>query len=195
MRNAICAAKITSFLHKSKQNKRNCLSQACKTLSEGQNGPWEYSSSQKHMWVNMFENQGAGGYAWQGDKQYGLCIDTNTDWGMKVVKLNDEGDEMWRKQICEPDFKCSGLSVEADAKKAIIFYTCDMEYDSNWEPIVGEGGMFVMCVDLTNGEDPVGIQQLSTASGSKVMDLQGRISDHQQSGQTYIIDGKLRMMK
>lgn len=184
--------------------------------------PWEYSSSQKHMWVNMFENQGAGGYAWQGDKQYGLCLDTNTDWGMKavkvvpqangwvviygnctswnganfmVVKLNDEGDEMWRKQICEPDFKCSGLSVEADAKKAIIFYTCDMEYDSNWEPIVGEGGMFVMCVDLTNGEDPVGIQQLSTASGSKVMDLQGRISDHQQSGQTYIIDGKLRMMK
>lgn len=87
MRNAICAAKITSFLHKSKQNKRNCLSQACKTLSEGQNGPWEYSSSQKHMWVNMFENQGAGGYAWQGDKQYGLCLDTNTDWGMKAVKV------------------------------------------------------------------------------------------------------------
>ena len=138
------------------------------------------------MWVNMFENQGAGGYAWQGDKQYGLCLDTNTDWGMKAVKVVPQANG-W--------VVISGLSVEADAKKAIIFYTCDMEYDSNWEPIVGEGGMFVMCVDLTNGEDPVGIQQLSTASGSKVLDLQGRIADHQQSGQTYIIDGKLRMMK
>lgn len=172
MRNAICAAKITSFLHKSKQNKRNCLSQACKTLSEGQNGP------QANGWVVI----------------YGNC----TSWNganFMVVKLNDEGDEMWRKQICEPDFKCSGLSVEADAKKAIIFYTCDMEYDSNWEPIVGEGGMFVMCVDLTNGEDPVGIQQISTTSASKIIDLQGRIADSQQAGQTYIVDGKLTMIK
>jgi len=64
--------------------------------------------------------------------------------------------------------------VESDGSKAFLFSTCEEEYDDNWNPIVGEGGMFVMCIVLTNGESPSSIEHLSAGSSASCYDLQGR---------------------
>lgn len=163
--------------------------------------PYAYSSSQNYMWCNEFDKSGLGEYSWEGDRKYGLSLDMNDMWGMKavkvvpqadgwvviygnctswsgadfmVVKVSDAGEEMWRKQICESNFKCSGLSVQADEQKAVIFYTCEQEYDDNWELIPGEGGMFVMCVALTDGDTPTAIRSLRSSDDQLYFDLQGR---------------------
>ena len=136
---------------------------------------WEYaySSSEYRMNVNVVDDNN--NYFWTDDYTYGQTIDFNDMWGFKpvavipaedgwvilygnstswnganfmVVKIDDMGNTIWTKQICEDNFKSSGFAVTYDENYAYIFYTQDSEYDDNWEEIPGSGGMFVMCVDI-----------------------------------------------
>ena len=136
---------------------------------------WEYaySASEKYMNVNVVDNNN--NYFWTDEAMYGLYLDISFDWGftpVKVIpvsdgwvvlygistswngatfmveKLDELGNTVWAKQICEDDFKSSGFSITYDENYAYIFYTQEEQYDDNWDVIPGSGGMYVMCVDI-----------------------------------------------
>ena len=91
------------------------------------------------------------------------------------MKLDDIGETVWTKQICEENFKSSGFSVVYDEYYAYIFYTQEEQYDSNWDVIPGSGGMFVMCVQIAD-EIPSAVSEVKAAQPV--------------STQIYTIDGK-----
>ena len=98
---------------------------------------WEYaySSSEYRMNVNVVDD--FNNYFWIGDKTYGVTLETNDSWGYKpvkvipveeawvvlygnctswnganfmVVKMDEFGEVIWTKQICEDNFKSNGLA-------------------------------------------------------------------------------------
>lgn len=161
-----------------------------------------------NMYVNSLDSYG--GYLWNGEDVYGKSLDQNDMWGFKpvkvipqadgwvalygnlqswnganfmVVKLDDMGEEIWRKQICEENFKSSGFAVTYDEKHAYIFYTQDEEYDDNWEVIPGSGGMFVMCVDI-KGEHSA-VNELKTEGeviSTEIYTIDGRRVNQLENG-------------
>ena len=158
---------------------------------------WEYaySASENRMNVNIVDDNNF--YYWEGDNIYGFTLETNSAWGYKpvkvipatngwvvlygnctswnganfmVVKIDDDGNVLWSKQICEDNFKSSGFSVAYDDKYAYIFYTQETEYKD------GEGGMYVMCVDIV-GEEVNAIDNV-------------QVGDEVMSTEIYTIDGR-----
>ena len=100
-----------------------------------------------------------------------------------VVKINDLGEEVWSRQICEDNFKSSGFAVTYDENYAYIFYTQDEEYDDNWEVIPGSGGMFVMCIDIR--DHTTAINEVNTDEGivsTEIYMIDGRRVDQLQEG-------------
>jgi hypothetical protein len=165
---------------------------------------WEYaySSSENRMNINVIDDNNL--YYWVDDYMYGRTLETNSMWGYKpvkvipvndgwvvlygnctswnganfmVVKIEDEGETIWTKQICEDNFKSSGFSVVYDSKNAYIFYT--QESSSKAE----DGGMYVMCVDIAGAMDAinevnVGDEVLST----EIYTIDGRRLSRVQDG-------------
>jgi hypothetical protein len=158
---------------------------------------WEYaySSSEYRMNVNVVDD--FNNYFWIGDKTYGVTLETNDSWGYKpvkvipveeawvvlygnctswnganfmVVKMDEFGEVIWTKQICEDNFKSNGLAVTYDENYAYIFYTQDAEYDDNWNEIPGTGGMFVMCV-LIGDEVPSAINEVQTSTRANTVEI------------------------
>ena len=86
-----------------------------------------------------------------------------------VVKVDDVGETVWSKQICEDNFKSSGFSVVYDDMYAYIFYTQEVQYDDNWEEIPGSAGMYVMCVQI--GEDKISSVGEVAAAGAKTTEI------------------------
>lgn len=144
-------------------------------------------SDKQNVWVNQIDIDGD--YTWEGDSLLGYSYAKNDMWGFKVVKTiaqNDgwvmlygdaqswnganfyavkigfDGKTMWKKQIAEDDFKSSGFAIVNDDNNAYIFYTCDKEIDDDWQEIPGDGGMRVMCVDITGKS--TGINHVNTAN-------------------------------
>lgn len=136
---------------------------------------YEDTEGKKNMMVNEFNLDGS--YAWADTLKYGRSLGKNDMWGFKPVKvipqkdgwvllygeltswnganfycekLDETGKTIWKKQIAENDFKSSSFSVVNADNNAYIFYTCDEEYDSDWNVIPGEGGMRVMMVDISD---------------------------------------------
>lgn len=173
---------------------------------------WEYaySASENRMNVNVMDENCF--YTWEGDKTYGITLEKNSTWGFTPVKvipvstgwvvlygnctswnganfmvvmLDDSGEVVWTKQICEDDFKSSGFAVTYDENNAYIFYTQDEEYDENWEVIPGSGGMYVMCVDIAGqatainevetDNEPVKVE-IYTVDGRRVDKLQNGVN-------------------
>ena len=171
---------------------------------------WAYSGSEYHMNVNVVDDEN--NYFWMGDNTYGVSLEMTSDWGFTpvkvipvndgwvvlygkstswnganfmVVKVDELGDVIWTKQICEDNFKSSGFSVTYDENNAYIFYTQDEEYDDSWNVIPGSGGMFVMCVDIS-GQTHTAISEVAasepvktdiyTLDGRRVNDLQPGIN-------------------
>ena len=166
---------------------------------------WEYaySASEYRMNVNCVDDNNF--YYWEGDYMYGRTLETNSSWGYKpvkvipvsdgwvvlygnctswnganfmVVKISDEGETVWSKQICEDNFKSSGFSVVYDDKKAYIFYTQDPDYGK-----AGDGGMYVMCVAINDSMDAInevdsGEEVLST----EIYTIDGRPASRMQEG-------------
>ena len=158
---------------------------------------WEYaySASEYRLNINVVDDNNF--YCWEDDNMYGITLETTPQWGYKpvkvipvvggwvilygnctswnganfmVVKMSDEGEVIWSKQICEDDFKSSGFSIVYDTKNAYIFYTQDPDYDK-----AGDGGMFVMCVDITGTVDAIN----EIATGDEIL-----------STEIYTIDGR-----
>lgn len=170
-------------------------------------------TSTSNLWINQLDIDGD--YTWEGDSLLGYSLDNNESWGLKPVKIipqsdgwvllygnlqswnganfyiskiDFEGKELWRKQIAEPDFKSSGFSVVNDDKYVYIFYTCDMEIGDDWEQIPGEGGMRVMCVDISNVE--TGINSLNpnpTKTSRAIYNAQGVLVDNMNDAGLYIV--------
>ena len=170
---------------------------------------WAYSASSKYINVNVVTDDN--NYYWSGDAMYGVPLDMNLDWGFTpvkvipvedgwvvlygnstswnganfmVVKLDDFGEIMWEKQICEDDFKSSGFSIVYDDKNAYIFYTQETQYDDNWNEIPGSAGMYVMCVDIT-GNPVTSIDEVSTVDGpvkTEIFTVDGRRVSEMQDG-------------
>ena len=176
---------------------------------------WEYDFGNLHMNVNVLDN--AGDFCWPDEDAHGKSLDENDMWGFTpvkvipqedgwvllygnstswngakfmVVKLDELGVEMWRKQICEDEFKSSGFSVVYDEKYAYIFYTQEEQYDENWDVIPGSGGMFVMCVDIV-GDEPTPSSSVQEVVASQpvnveVFTIDGKRVNEMESG-VYII--------
>ena len=170
-------------------------------------------TSTQNLWINQLDIDGD--YTWEGDSLLGYSLDNNESWGLKPVKIipqsdgwvllygnlqswnganfyiskiDFEGKELWRKQIAESDFKSSGFSVVNDDKYVYIFYTCDMEIGDDWEQIPGEGGMRVMCVDISNVE--TGINSLNsnpTKTSRAIYNAQGVLVDNMNDAGLYIV--------
>lgn len=168
---------------------------------------WEYaySSSEYRMNVNAVDDNNL--YYWVDDNIYGITLETNDMWGYKpvkvipmndgwvvlygnctswnganfmVVKLDDDGSVLWSKRICEDNFKSSGFSVVYDDKNAYIFYTQEPDYGK-----AGNGGMFVMCVDIVgemnsinevNTGDEVVSTEIYTIDGRRVSRMENGVN-------------------
>lgn len=108
-----------------------------------------------------------------------------------VEKLSDTGVTVWKKQLMEDDFKCNGLSVTYDDKNAYIFYTCDEEYDDDWNVIPGEGGMRLLVTDITGSS--TGINNLHTTTmeqGCQMVQCQRTASRRLHKGTYYRTQGR-----
>ena len=169
---------------------------------------WAYSASENHMKVNEIDDEN--NYLWEGENTFGVSLDMNVEWGFTpvevipvedgwvvlygygtswngacflVVKIDEFGEEMWRKQICEDDFKSSGFAVTYDKNNAYIFYTQDEEYDSNWDVVPGSGGMFVMCVDITGKQTAVNeVQTTADIVSTEIYTIDGRRVSQLENG-------------
>ncbi|MBR2084724.1 MAG: hypothetical protein IJ879_09030, partial [Muribaculaceae bacterium] len=171
---------------------------------------WEYaySASEKYMNVNVVDNNN--NYFWTDEAMYGLYLDISFDWGftpVKVIpvsdgwvvlygistswngatfmveKLDELGNTVWAKQICEEDFKSSGFSITYDENYAYIFYTQEEEYDDNWDVIPGSGGMYVMCIDIKG--DHTAINEVPTGEGivsTEIYTIDGRRVNQLEKG-------------
>lgn len=171
---------------------------------------WEYaySASEKYMNVNVVDNNN--NYFWTDEAMYGLYLDISFDWGftpVKVIpvsdgwvvlygistswngatfmveKLDELGNTVWAKQICEDDFKSSGFSIIYDENYAYIFYTQEEQYDDNWDVIPGSGGMYVMCVDIKG--DHTAINEVPTGEGivsTEIYTIDGRRVNQLEKG-------------
>ena len=155
---------------------------------------FEYDYAGKNLWVNQLDINGD--YTWEGDNLLGYAYSTNDMWGFRpvkaiaqadgwvmlygdiqsysganfyIVKFDFDGQEVWRRQLAEDNFASSGFSVVNDDKNAYIFYTCDKEYDSNWQPIPGEGGLRMMCVDISGKTTGVNRIESDSTCGSRVV--------------------------
>lgn len=181
---------------------------------------YEYETQQ--LWVNQIATNGD--YTIEGDSLLGYAYDSNEMWGLRpvkviaqadgwvmlygnlqgqdeanfyVVKFDFNGKEVWKRQIAEDNFKSTGFSVVNDESNAYIFYTCDMEIGDDWEEIPGEGGMRVMCVDITDGDtDGInGISADNNADGSHaIYNISGARIDNMAAPGLYIVkdNGKTR---
>ena len=156
---------------------------------------WSYSGSAHYMNVNVVDDYN--NYFWTGDDIYGKALDFNEDWGFTpvkvipvlegwvllygnctswnganfmVVKIDEFGEIIWTKQICEDNFKSSGFAVTYDEQNAYIFYTQDAEYDDNWNEIPGTGGMFVMCVQIGDG-NPSAVNEVQTSNRINTVEI------------------------
>ncbi len=171
---------------------------------------WEYaySASEKYMNVNVVDNNN--NYFWTDEAMYGLYLDISFDWGftpVKVIpvsdgwvvlygistswngatfmveKLDELGNTVWAKQICEDDFKSSGFSITYDENYAYIFYTQEEQYDDNWDVIPGSGGMYVMCVDIKG--DHTAINEVPMGEGivsTEIYTIDGRRVNQLEKG-------------
>ncbi len=171
---------------------------------------WEYaySGSEYHMNANVVDDQN--NYFWTGENTFGVSLAMTDSWGytpVKVIpvidgwvvlygeskswnganfmvqKLDEFGESIWCKQICEDNFKSSGFAVTYDENNAYIFYTQDPEYDDNWNEIPGSGGMFVMCVDIT-GQVHTGISEVINSEPVKteIFTVDGRRINQMEEG-------------
>ena len=161
---------------------------------------WKQTTEDHQMQVYMNLFNADGSYAWS-DHPLGIVLDAGSEWDYRPVKLipqsdgwlllygdatdwnaakflackiNDQGEEVWRKQLGEGDFRSSGFSVVYDDNYAYIFFTRDDDVSETGETIPGSGGMFVMCVDITKGASGIHQVRTSRAAQGKVYDLQGR---------------------
>ena len=171
---------------------------------------WEYaySSSENRMNVNVMDENCF--YTWEGDNTYSVTLETNDTWGYTPVKvipvsagwvvlygnctswnganfmvamIDEAGEVVWTKQICEDDFKSSGFAVTYDERNAYIFYTQDEEYDDNWEVIPGSGGMYVMCVDIAGQSTAINeVETDNKAVKVEIYTVDGRRVNQLQDG-------------
>jgi len=171
---------------------------------------WEcaYSASDYQMMTNVIDDDD--NYFWTGDNTYGISLEQTEDWGFTpvkvipahdgwvvlygnstswnganfmVVKVDEFGSEMWRKQICEDNFKSSGFAVTYDDRYAYIFYTQETQYDDNWEEIPGSAGMFVMCVDIMG--KTTAIDKVEASEGivkTEIFTVDGRLVNQLEPG-------------
>ncbi len=159
---------------------------------------WEYaySSSLYYMKVNVATDFNT--YFWEGDLEYGMNLEENDMWGFTpvkviptadgwvvlygnlqswnganfmVVSIDDFGEILWTKQICEDNFKSSGFSVVYDDKNAYVFYTQEVQYDDQWNEIPGSAGMYVMCIDITGNQDATSIDEMPTDARVKSVEI------------------------
>ena len=186
---------------------------------------WEFDYGTMFMNANVID--AAGDFCWADDYRYGRSLDENDMWGFTpvkvipqqdgwvllygnstswnganfmVVKIDDIGNTVWSKQICEDNFKSSGFSVVYDERNAYIFYTQEEQYDDNWNVIPGSAGMYVMCVDIT-GEEPSGVQEVEAAAPAsvEVYTLDGKRATEMTHGiyiiRTTDVNGKVTSVK
>lgn len=169
---------------------------------------WEYEFSDYFMNVNVLD--AVGDFCWPDDYRYGRSIDETDMWGFTpvkvipqsdgwvllygkstswnganfmVVKMDDFGEIMWRKQICEDNFKSSGFSIVYDENNAYIFYTQETQYDDDWNEIPGSAGMYVMCVDIS-GQSHTAINEVEVGQPVKteIYTLDGRRVNELENG-------------
>lgn len=169
---------------------------------------WAYSGSEYYLNVNVVDDQN--NYFWTGENTLGVPLEVTFDWGFTpvkvipvadgwvllygistswngadfmVTKIDEYGEVLWLKQICEDDFKSSGFSVVYDDRNAYIFYTQETQYDDNWNEIPGSAGMYVMCVDISG--KTTAVDEVKTEAGvvsTEIYTIDGRRVNELEKG-------------
>ena len=180
---------------------------------------FNYDYVSKQLWINQLDLNGD--YTWEGDNLLGYAYGTNDLWGFHTVKviprqdgwvmlygdiqdyssakfyaakIDFDGNEVWKKQIGDDDFKSSGFSVAYDDNNAYIFYTCDKEIGDDWQEITGDGGLRMMCVDITGKNTGIESARTDAMQGRKVYNAQGMSVEGTSAPGLYIVkeSGKTR---
>lgn len=175
---------------------------------------WSYDNvaGSKDLMVNQLDNDCD--YTLDGDSLLGYSLDNNEMWGLTAVKviprtdgwvvlygnsqswnganffackIGDDGKVIWKKQIAEDNFIASGFSVAYDDQNAYIFYTCDQEYDDNWEVIPGDGGLRMFCIDLNGGTDNISNIKTNENQNTVIYNAQGMQVTNTNAPGMYII--------
>ncbi len=175
---------------------------------------WSYDNVEgsKDLMVNQFDNDCD--YTLDGDSLLGYALDNNEMWGLTAVKviprtdgwvvlygngqswnganffackINDEGKVVWKRQIAENDFKASNFSVTYDDQNAYIVYTCEQEYDDNWEAIPGDGGLRMICIDITDNTDNISNISSKENQNTVIYNAQGMQVTNTNAPGMYII--------
>jgi len=85
----------------------------------------------------------------------------STSWNaanLYVIKIDDYGNRLWSKSICQPDFVANNYSIVNDDRYAYFFIATDKSYDTD-----KGGGLRVMCIELTDGSD-TGVNEVNVAA-------------------------------
>ena len=173
---------------------------------------WEYaySPSLNYMKVNVVDDNN--NYFWEGEKEHGINLDENNIWGFTpvkviptadgwvvlygnlqswnganfmVVSIDEFGEVIATRQIKEDNFKSSGFSVVYDDQYAYIFYTQETQYDNNWNEIPGSAGMYVMCIQIAENQNPSAINEVQTSTkvnSVEIYTIDGRKVNELQPG-------------
>lgn len=148
---------------------------------------------------------------WNGDKAYGFALESN-DWGFSpvktiaqdngwvifygnmqswaganfmVVKLDDNGNTIWKKQIAEDDCEMNNMRIVNDDKYAYIFFTYE-----NYDGTDTEGGLRCMCIDITDKTNcgSSTIFEVETENNPvNIYNLQGIRCDDMQGKGVYVV--------
>jgi len=163
---------------------------------------WKYIASENNLYANLVSTAGNGSFLWPEwpfDHSKGISYDTNDMWGftpitvvrqsdgwaiiyansqsynaanLYVIKIDEYGNLLWSKQICEENFVANSYSIVDDGRYAYFFIATDSSYDTD-----KGGGLRVMCIDLTNSDaTAIGDIQTEQTVGEEVRyDLTGRV--------------------
>lgn len=182
---------------------------------------WGYEdvAGAKNLWVNQVD--GNGDYTLEGDSLLGYSLDQNSMWGLTpvkviaqddgwvvlygnctswngasfyVTKLDFDGKMKWKRQIAEDGFTSAGFSVLNDDQNAYIFYKCDIDYDDDWNEIPGDGGLRVMCIDISGTTDGINGITDNNSTSKAVYTLSGVSTNAASAPGIYIVkeNGKTR---
>lgn len=177
--------------------------------------PYKDVSKVKHIMVNEFNIDGD--FAWDGDSLCGYPLLTNNDayshevlgitaqgsgWvivykeattsknaNFYCVKIDENGNFVWKKQFGETEMATNKRSVACDESNVYLLYSCDKEKDGDGVEIDGPGGLRRIVVDITDTAD--GISGVRANAGSnmevKYFNINGtRVSDMTAPG-LYIV--------
>ncbi|MCD8385837.1 MAG: hypothetical protein LUD17_02980 [Bacteroidales bacterium] len=156
---------------------------------------WEFLDSNYQLNILANEMSIEGDYLWSGDNMYGVSFGANDMWGFKpvavvpqdngwvlfygegmtwstanfwVLKIDNYGDKVWKKQISEDNCEMSSINVVTSGDYAYVSYIPPYDYDENWNPYYPDGGLCVMKIDISDSSNTTGVSDMRCGNSEAI---------------------------